>query len=386
MANETKEGIDVSIFKTISNELEHLTTTTTNSINNINNNSSEDEDDEKNTYELPIELMFRWTWKGHNNEYYPIKAQLIHYTDKIVLHQILPHPEFPSRFSGQYFARLSTSALYIKPTETNGYTSWYMRNKQGKYVTLNELRNATFRNPSSKVPKVTLAKRLMKDVLLRNPDFTQTVHPDIAIIKGTSGLSSRRRPVSRAIVATGPSIDSLTLSIPHIAKILIDYLVEVLPCNSQKILIDGQSLNAAVALLPESMQKLIATQSPFVVLGCLVLWYSIGLYSVVPCVTLSTDCLNLDVHFKMRLPIDKEVLSTAGWIQGFEKKQCIQLYSFRLSLDHLYIYHDKVLSKSVPISNLLDEIAFARHIDVLAVKTALFNDTPPVFHTIVNQL
>lgn len=357
--------------------------------------STAQEDGAEPVLQLPIRMVFRWMWKGHDNEHYPIEADLLEVDGNKMIHHINYNPHFADRFNGKHFTRLSNSSLYIKPTEANGFISWYYRNEQGQLRTMKEARARGFANPLVPRPPLIMPPRMTKDMLLRESDMTQRVHHDLERGKqGAGGRRRRRRPVVSTVPAMplGFSMQQQVLLDPHnfqwtmahSVKVLVDYMVEVLPGMSNHILLSDvgifRPVHHFVSQLPLHAQNILATAtaSPFLLLGSLILWWH-KTSQRIPDILLGTECSNITNLLNTRVRPREFVVAAAEWLATFTPKQCFQLRSFDMSQEHISIYRHDVFAKSVQITDMLDEIACVRHVDLAMAKIATHRELPVVF-------
>jgi len=370
----------------------------------VNEKGKQEEEDDNNCtnnsrVQLPLRMVFRWMWKGHDNEQYPIEADLIFYSSHVMLHRILPNPMFPDRFNGRYFSHLSTSALYIKPTETNGYTSWYYQDAHGSFHTLKDARSAGFRNSYTQRPAADLAPRILKDVLLRESDMAQTVHHGISRRGRVRGVK-RRRPIAPPVVpdadinifnvstiSSQQPVCAVQWSLPHAVKVLIDYMVEVFPGHSRHILVQSKSDGCFIPIasficsipdLPDALRQRILLETPFIILGCLIIWSTV-IKSNMTELIVATDSHNIQSILNSHIRPKQFFLSAADWLMSFEAGRAMRLCEFNVTAETLNIFRQKELSKTVRLTDMLDEIAFARHVDFSVTKMSIFRDTPAIF-------
>jgi len=363
--------------------------------------------------QLPLSMTFRWMWKASDGEQYPVIADLVYVSEHVMLHQIRAHPLFPERFSGKYFSKLSTSALYIKPTEVNGYVAWHFQDSTGAYRKMKDARDMGFRNMYAERPSLQpTAARIVKESLHRMSDMAQTLHPQIAK-RGKSAAPKKRRPIAvqpnDAVHETfedggGAASSSMQLqpfalapsvpwTLPNSVKAWLDYAVEVFPGSSKHISIawsgeqqtlnsmksaDLVSLDHVVAQMPPGMQIAVASQSPFNKLGCVMSW-SMAIKGYVDEICIGTDCTNIQQTLANRIRPKEFFLSLGDMLQSFEARKVFRCYPFSINTDGVTIYRQGTAIKTIRINDVVDEVAHARHVEFNIVKWSVIRDTPSLF-------
>ena len=352
--------------------------------------------------QLPITMYFRCLWKGKDNEQYPVMADLLFVSDHVLLHQVRPHPQFPDHFSGKHFSHLSTSALYIKPTEQNGYTAWFFRSPDGKFRPLKDARTMFgFRNFYKERPSVQLAPRIIKDVLLRMADMAQTPNPIIVKHVKTSDGSKKKKKkrcpnVSSSVAPweTSPPQDVVSWDLTHAVKALLDYLVEVFPGSSKYVTVavdSGQGTQmmdiepACKCVFPHGLPNTMGPQSNFNLLGCFIV-HSLQSKGYMNEITISTNCSNIQTALHARLRPKELFLALGDLLEFFDPKRSLQFYPFTLSPETLSIYRQGKAYKNVRMNDVLDELAYSRHVEFNVAKNSVIRDTPLLFANVCPPL
>lgn len=352
---------------------------------------------------LPLTLLYRYQWQGPDGESYPIWADLVYAESHVMLHRIRENPHFPERFNGKYFEHLSTSSLYIKPTDYNGYTAWYYQDHLGKFHTLQSARQLGFINTFADTPSAEpRATRISKDVLLRFADMAQVVHPLLSRNTGKGGGAKRRKRIvqpstTEVIEHEMPDSSELLLQAwtqSHSVKAILDYTLEVFPGHTRDIrvawsgVVPMSSMGVTAPFLPiaqllsqvMSWQQLqsLKDASPLMQLGAFILW-SMQVKGYVDAVQLATDCANIQTALAMRIRPKEFSLSLADMLHEFEPRKWLRLQPFAITAETVSLFRSGVMIKTIRTTDLVDEVAHARHVAFNMVKLTVLQNTPKFF-------
>ena len=364
--------------------------------------------DHGNKIILPIEMTFRWTWKGMDNEHYEIRALLL-YVDlerRVMFHYVYPHSQYGEageHFSGRYFANLSSSALHLHPVETNGFKTWFFR-ENGSFHEMDVARQRGFVNflnkrptsgfvfSNSDLPPVSLERSLTKTALTLKANMTREVHWDIGT-PSSNKQSHNRRKLQQHIVAPETIVASTqSLSqqwqIEHSVKVVLDYMVEIFPGHSEDIKINEEIITTVIQQesIEKSLQDHIISQTPFNMLGCFMLWHMLYKNPIIPAITIQTDCSDVLTKLKSRtLPHYNQIVAYSV-LAGFKNRTYLKFYSFQITTQELIVYRETKEEEyaHIPIQNMLAEIAHVRSASTYDTLKSYMSDTLPLFHRIIN--
>jgi hypothetical protein len=353
--------------------------------------------------QLPLTLLFRYQWQGPDGETYPIYADLVYVESHMMLHKIRENPKFPERFNGKTFEHLSTSALYMKPTEYNGYTAWYYQHPDGEFYTLQHARQLGFINSFHECPSMEPRHtRIAKDVLLRFADMAQVVHPHFMRNAGKGGGAKRRkrqvRPSTSEVmeheIPTSSELWQQPWTQCHSVKAFLDYVVEVFPGHSREIRIAWSGFNVLSGMGPAapflllsqvleqvftfSQQTQLHEAPPLMQLGAFVLW-SMQTKGYVDCLQFATDCANIQTALQTRVRPKEFSLSLADCLQEFEPRKWFRLQPFSVTAEMISLFRNGVIVKNIRTTDVVDEVAHARHVAFNLVKLTVLQHTPKFF-------
>jgi hypothetical protein len=352
---------------------------------------------------LPLTLLYRYQWQGPDGNCYPIWADLVYAEAHIMLHKIRPNPCFPERFNGKYFEHLSTSSLYIKPTDYNGYIAWYYQDQEGQFHTVQEARKRGFINSYADFPTIEpRANRISKDVLLRFADMAQVLHPSLARNTGKGGGAKRRKRIVQAStdevieheVPFSKELLQQTWTQCHSVKAFLDYALEVFPGHARDIRVAWSGITALSSMgptapflplsqalsqaLPQEMWPHLQDTTPLLQLGALMLW-SMQVKGYVDSLQFATDCANIQTALQMRVRPKEFCLSLSDMLQEFEPRKWLRLQPFALTAETVSVFRGGVVIKNIRTTDLVDEVAHARHVAFNVVKLTVLQHTPKFF-------
>lgn len=394
--NERKE-IDPRLFMVICQDIENMPTFSSsfqsssyqdNMSSLVLNNSSSQVN--AAALHLPLDMMYRFQWKANNGEQIPIKATLVYVSpgNKQMLHYIHPNVHFPDRFSGKYFKTLSSSSLYIKPVEQNGFTVWVFWNgRSNRYAPMKDARDIGFLNKFNTTPDVSpMAPKITKEDLYRNEDMAQQALPMLLKNGGkNSGSTGKRSRVVeiRPFATSAAPVVTLTWMSYNSVKLLLDYLVEIFLCNTNLVALDGIPVSpiSSLSLAPSPNQVFgTGNLNKIDVLGCLIMT-AIQKKQLVGCIMISTNAVDMKTIIRNNTSNEHLTLSLCDLIQFQGSNQCMQLYPFALDQNTLSIHStDKTMVlKTVFISNIVQELARKRHATVEDTKFFEMSTTPDCF-------